>query len=201
MASAKTARTKGEETHERIVEHAARAIRRAGYEGVSVAEIMKAAGLTHGGFYAHFRSREALLVEALERAASETLGTLSAEVEVPPPEKRLEALVERYLSDVHVKKPEGGCSLAALGSETHRQAPEVRSIASRQTKTFLSLIERLLRETGETGEPAARRDEARVLLSALVGSLILARAVDDAELSRSLRGAVKRFAAKRRNER
>jgi TetR/AcrR family transcriptional regulator, transcriptional repressor for nem operon len=186
--------TKKAETHERIVEKAARAIRREGYDGVSVADIMKEAGLTHGGFYAHFDSRDDLVVEALERAASESLANLTAEVDGAPEGKGLATLAARYLSDAHVKEPEAGCTLAALGSETRRQPIGVRALAARHVKTFSSLIERLLpTRKGSSSQDEARRDEARVILSALVGSIVIARAVDNAELSKAFRAAVRRF--------
>jgi AcrR family transcriptional regulator len=173
------------ETHERIVERAARAIRREGYDGVSVADIMKDAGLTHGGFYAHFASRDALVLEALERAAAESLANLTRDG------AGLDVVVERYLSDAHLKSPEAGCSLAALGSETRRQPAGVRALATRHVRALTSLVEGLL---PKRGDEEARRDEARVILSALVGAMVIARAVDNAETARSFRAAVGRFA-------
>src|SRR3954469_10475131 len=103
--------TKKAETHERILRTAAAAIRRHGYDGVSVADIMKEAGLTHGGFYAHFDSREAMLAEALERAGAESLESLSRSAESLPSSERLESLVASYLSDRHLGSPESGCTL------------------------------------------------------------------------------------------
>jgi TetR/AcrR family transcriptional regulator, transcriptional repressor for nem operon len=184
--------TKKEQTHERILDHASRAIRRAGYEGVGVAALMKEAGLTHGGFYAHFESRDDLVVEALSRATDQTLARMTEVVDTAASGKKIEALADRYLQDSHVKNPGEGCALAALGSETHRQPAAVRAVVRRQVKDFLALIERSLPEGGDADE---RRDRARLLLSALVGSLVIARAVDNAEMSKAVRGAVKRFAA------
>ena len=185
------------QTHERIVENAARVIRREGYDGVSVAEIMKEAGLTHGGFYAHFESRDDLVLEALEHASVESLAKMTAAVDEAPAGRGLEVLADRYLSDAHVKIPEAGCALAALGSETRRQPAGVRSLASRNVKSFVALIERLIPRAKDDDGEESRRDEARVILSALVGSLILARAVDSPEASKAFRGAVKRFIAKK----
>lgn len=184
--------TKKEQTHERIVDHASRALRRAGYDGVGVAALMKEAGLTHGGFYAHFDSREDLVVEALERAAAESLGRMSEVVAAAEPGRGIEVLADRYLHDSHVKNPGEGCALAALGSETHRQPSAVKAVVRRQVKDFLALIEKAL---PEGGDPDARRDQAHVVLSALVGSLMIARAVESPEMSKAVRGAVKRFAA------
>src|ERR1700731_591591 len=103
----KRAATKSKEvTHERIVETAARAIRRSGYNGTSVADIMKEAGLTHGGFYAHFSSREAMLAEAADRAGAEAVAASTRVAATAPPEQALQALVRAYLSKEHVKNVE-----------------------------------------------------------------------------------------------
>src|SRR5918992_1977361 len=87
-----------EATHERIVEAAARAIRRSGYSGTGVADIMKSAGLTHGGFYAHFDSREAMLAEAADRAGAESVATLERIANAAPPDQALGAIIRAYLS-------------------------------------------------------------------------------------------------------
>ncbi|WP_051512310.1 TetR/AcrR family transcriptional regulator, partial [Methylibium sp. T29] len=121
-------------TRERIVGTAARAIRRSGYDGTGVADLMKEAGLTHGGFYAHFASRTALLAEAADRAGADSAAHLRGVVEGLPPAQALDALIDHYLSDVHLKSAELGCPLAALACETPRQAPEVRAAATRRLK-------------------------------------------------------------------
>src|SRR4029078_12180171 len=97
-----TSRSK-EATHERIVEVAARAIRRSGYNGTGVADIMKEAGLTHGGFYAHFPSREAMLAEAADRAGPETVTASTRITAAVPPEQALQSLLRAYLSKAHVE--------------------------------------------------------------------------------------------------
>src|SRR3954471_8797586 len=89
-------------THERIVSVAARAIRRSGYDGTGVADIMKEAGLTHGAFYSHFTSREAMLAEAAGKAGAESLATVASAVAGVPPEKALAAMLRAYLSKEHV---------------------------------------------------------------------------------------------------
>src|SRR3954469_9493378 len=108
-------------THERIVEAAARAIRRSGYDGTGVAEIMKEAGLTHGGFYAHFASREAMLAEAAEHARAEAIAFSSRVAATAPPKQGLRAMASAYLSQEHLESAEMGCAVAALGSEMSRQ--------------------------------------------------------------------------------
>src|SRR5437868_13805718 len=120
------ARRRKDATHERIVEAAARAIRRSGYGGTGVADIMKDAGLTHGGFYAHFASREAMLAEAADRAGSESLATMERIAATSPPRRALKAMMEAYLSKAHVEGVETGCAAAALGSEMPRQPAGVR---------------------------------------------------------------------------
>lgn len=182
-ASARTAAK--EETHERIVSVAARAIRRSGYGGTGVADIMKEAGLTHGGFYAHFASREAMLAEAAGRACAESAAAVAEVVAGVPTESALEAMVRAYLSDEHLAQIEAGCPLAALGSETARQAPEVRRVTTRHIKEMVDLT---ARQSPDWGQPAAH-ERALVTVATMVGALLLARAVDDPALSDSLRQA------------
>src|SRR5579872_7433327 len=118
-----------EETHERIVEAAAKAIRRSGYDGTGVADIMKDAGLTHGAFYAHFASREAMLAEAADRAGAESNALAASIIATVPPDQALQALMQVYLSKKHIESIETGCPISALGSEMPRQSPEVRRAA------------------------------------------------------------------------
>ena len=127
----KPARSK-QATHDRIVEAAARAIRRSGYDGTGVADIMKDAGLTHGGFYAHFASREAKLAAAADYAGAESVAAAERAAATMPPEQALPALLQTYLSKEHCEHAESGCVVAAVGSEMWRQAPEVRHTATRR---------------------------------------------------------------------
>ena len=174
-----------EATHERIVEAAARAIRRTGYDGTGVADIMKGAGLTHGGFYAHFASREAMLAEAADRAGSESVAMMERIGATAPPSKALQAMMEAYLSKTHVEGVETGCATAALGSEMPRQAPEVRRAATRRIKEMIDLV---ARQSPDWGQPSAH-ERALVTVATMVGTLVLARAVDDPRLSEALRKA------------
>jgi TetR/AcrR family transcriptional regulator, transcriptional repressor for nem operon len=180
-------RSKKEETRERILRAAARAIRKHGYEGVGVADVMKEAGLTHGGFYAHFESRDALLAAATDQAGAESIETLSRAVTAAKPGQELIALVDTYLSDRHVAAPEQGCAIAAAGSEVPRQEPQVRRVASRRIKDLVGLIERQFAEWGRS----AAHDKAMGIAATLVGALVLARAVDDAQLSNRIRKAAR----------
>ena len=163
-----------EATHDRIVETAARAIRRAGYQGVGVADIMKEAGLTHGGFYAHFASRNALLVEALERAGQDGVAHMRRRMAERQAQgvSEFRALVEAYLSEAHLSGAEHGCPVAALCSEMPRQAPEVREASAQRVQGMVSLVKRAL----PANTPAST---AMVVASTMVGALQMARALGD----------------------
>ncbi|AMP14910.1 TetR/AcrR family transcriptional regulator [Collimonas pratensis] len=186
----RAAQSRKEATHERIVEVAARAIRRSGYAGTGVADIMKEAGLTHGGFYAHFTSRETLLAEAADRAGAEAV-SLSADIAAAAaPEQSLQAVMQAYLSQQHLEDVENGCPVAALGSEMHRQAPEVRHAATRHIKAMIDMVARQL---PDWGTPDAHQ-QAMFMVSSMVGTMMMARAVDDPRLSEALRvAALKHF--------
>jgi TetR/AcrR family transcriptional repressor of nem operon len=174
-----------EVTHERIVNAAARAIRRSGYDGTGVAEIMKDAGLTHGGFYAHFASREAMLAEAADRAGAESVAAMDRIAATAPPRRALQKMLRAYLSKAHVEAIESGCAVAALGSETRRQAPEVRRAATRRIREMIDLV---ARQSPDWGKRNAHQ-EALFTVATMVGALVLARAVDDPRLSEALREA------------
>jgi TetR/AcrR family transcriptional repressor of nem operon len=178
-------RTQKESTHERIVEAAARAIRRSGYNGTGVADIMKEAGLTHGGFYAHFPSREAMLAEAADRAGRDSVEMMERIAARTPPDKVLREMAKAYLSKDHLQGVEGGCATAALCSEMPRQAAEVRSAATRRIKEMIDLVSR---QMPDWGQPAAH-ERALATVSMMVGALALARAVDDPRLSDAIREA------------
>lgn len=179
-----------EETHERIVEVAARAIRRTGYSGTGVADIMKEAGLTHGGFYAHFDSRDALLAEAGDRAGAESVALAARVAATAPPGQALQAMMQAYLSPEHIAAIETGCPVSALGSEMPRQAPEVRRAATIHIKEMIDLFARQL---PDWGQPQAH-EQAMALVCGLIGTTMVARAVDDPKLSQALcAAALKQF--------
>ncbi|MGF6781771.1 TetR/AcrR family transcriptional regulator [Paraburkholderia sp. GAS334] len=178
-------------THERIVEVAARAIRRSGYDGTGVADIMKEAGLTHGGFYAHFPSREALLAEAADRAGAEAVALSEHIAASVPPEQALPSMVRAYLSKEHFEGIETGCPVSALGSEMPRQAPVVRRAATRRIKEMIDVVARQLPDWGQPGA----HEQALITVATMVGTMVLARAVDDPRLSESfLEAALKKLA-------
>ena len=175
-----------EQSHERIVDAAARAIRRVGYAGVGVADVMKEAGLTHGGFYAHFPSRDAMLVAAMERAGRDgaarmTQGIARRRAEGASP---LRALVEGYLSETHLTSCEGGCPISALASEMPRQSPEVREMSASRVQGLVEVVERAL--------PAdAAPHVAMAVTSNLVGAIQLARALGDNAQGRAMLAAAR----------
>jgi TetR/AcrR family transcriptional regulator, transcriptional repressor for nem operon len=181
----RSAPTRKDVTHQRIVDAAARAIRRSGYDGTGVADIMKEAGLTHGGFYAHFASREAMLAEAADRAGAESVAASASIAAAVPQEQALRALLRAYLSKEHVENAEHGCPVAALGSEMPRQAPEVRRAATRRIKEMIDVV---ARQSPDWGRPDAH-ERALVTVATMVGALLLARAVDERSLSDAVRKA------------
>lgn len=165
-------RPRSEDTHERIVEVAARTLRRNGYAGVGVADVMKQAGLTHGGFYAHFASREALLAEAVERAGDSNAKVLRRRVESARAHGQgaLRALVEAYLSEAHLRRVDEGCVVAALGSEMSRQAPGLLASSAERVRKLVGLVRSALPEGGT-------EEQALAIAATMVGSLQLARAL------------------------
>jgi TetR/AcrR family transcriptional regulator, transcriptional repressor for nem operon len=171
-----------EASHERIVSAAARAIRRSGFDGTGVADIMQEAGLTHGAFYAHFPSREAMLAEAVSRACAESAASVSDVVANAPAGEALASMLRAYLSPEHLAQIELGCPLAALGSETARQTPEVRRVTTRHVKETIDLVARQLPDWGQPGA----HERALVTVAAMVGTLLLARAVDEPALSEAM---------------
>jgi TetR/AcrR family transcriptional repressor of nem operon len=181
----KVSREQAAENRQRIVEVAARLFRERGFDGVGVADLMKTAGLTHGGFYGHFRSKEALMAEACEQAISTTgrhwKATLAAS-ESPA----LEALAEGYLSTNHRDNPGNGCVIAALANDAARQAPPVRQVYTRSVKRFIDTLSQALPGRAE----ADRRQQAVAACASMVGALILARAIDDDALSQEFLDAV-----------
>jgi AcrR family transcriptional regulator len=169
-----------EATHERILEVAARALRREGYAGVGVADVMKEAGLTHGGFYAHFDSRDALLVEALDRAGRESFEIVerAAQQRAGKGVSAFRSFVETYLSEVHLTSMECGCPVAALGCEIPRQSQAVREASAVRVQKLVAAVRALLSKS--------QRVAASTVAATLVGSLQLARALGDGPEGRAV---------------
>jgi TetR/AcrR family transcriptional regulator, transcriptional repressor for nem operon len=182
----RTPNSRKEETHERIVDAAARAIRRHGYAGVGVADVMKEAGLTHGGFYAHFDSRDALIVAALERAGRESFESVSraAQRRAEKGVSAFRSLVETYLADTHLGSLETGCPVAALGCDMPRQSATVRDASAVRVQRLIGAVRATL--------PEAPRSAASVVAGTLVGSLQLARALGDNAEARAVLSAARK---------
>jgi TetR/AcrR family transcriptional repressor of nem operon len=168
-----------EKTHAAIVEIAAQKMRESGTEGPGVAEIMKAAGLTHGGFYKHFDSRDDLVAEAVEEAVAQSRGAVAEVTEGAA--DPLAALVDWYLSPAHRDQPGTGCAVVALGADAARADERVRSAYTGQVERYIAQMEELLGEEGEDG-----RRRAIAAVSEMVGALLIARAVGDEELSEEI---------------
>jgi len=172
------------ENHEKILNEAARAFRERGFGGAGVAEIMKAAGLTHGAFYAHFASKEELEAEAVERAFEQSGNRMSAVTANARDPKR--AFLDSYLSAAHRDNPGFGCVMAALGPEIARDAAARKPF----TRRVKHMIERMAGRFRWKRKGDARRNSIH-LLSAAVGALTLARAVDDPRLSNEILESVR----------
>jgi len=167
-------------SHDRIVEAASRAIRRSGYAGTGVADIMREAGLTHGGFYAHFESRDALLAEAVARAGRDSAALVERRAQNRSKDtSALRALIEGYLSEAHLTSAETGCVVSALVSEIPRQAPEVREASAERVQALIDRVRQSL-------PPSVKPDAAGVITSTMVGALQLARALSDEKQARAL---------------
>ena len=181
----KISKEKMAEHREKIIASAAKRFRERGFEGIGVAELMKEAGLTHGGFYGHFASKEELVELALERAMRDSTAKwekVMAEAQGDP----LQALAEFYLSLRHCKNPGTGCLFPSLGGEIARQPTGVRSAVTDGLQRFLSLLGRAIR--GKTEK--ARRRKAIAAYASMIGGMVLARSTKDPALSAEILEAV-----------
>ncbi len=169
-------------THERIVQVAARRFRESGLDGVGVADVMKEAGLTVGGFYRHFDSRDALVTEAVAAALEAWRAQLDQSRDPAAP---LEAVLDAYLSEAHRDAPGTGCALAALAGDVARSGSQPRTLYTEQVHRSLSGM------AARLGGTADARADAILTLSAMVGALALSRAVSDPALSREILDTVR----------
>ena len=164
----------------RIVRAAAGALRQDGIDAVSIPKLMKLAGLTHGGFYVHFRNRDELIAKAVAHAAK---GSLLAG------DRPAAEAFDAYLSKEHALHPEHGCVLAALGAEGARQKGSVRRAFAQIGRSFLRQVERRLHPEAPKDSLS---DEALATASRMVGAVVLARLVHDDALAERILGAAKR---------
>jgi TetR/AcrR family transcriptional repressor of nem operon len=168
-----------EASHRRIVEAAAAQIRRDGIDAVRVADLMSDAGLSHGGFYRHFGSREDLIDEAIDAALTDGSRQTDTGANVVNPDAALAQIIDGYVSKAHRDNPQVGCAVAALPADVSRCGTRARQAYGRQVRRYIDRLVGLIRRD----DPDAKRDEAILILSALVGAVAMARAVDDAEFS------------------
>jgi TetR/AcrR family transcriptional repressor of nem operon len=173
------------ETHKRIVKIASKRFREEGLTGVGISELMKEAGLTVGGFYKHFDSRDKLVTEAISSAFGGWKRRVDAAASGGPA-LSYARLIDEYLNEVHRDNPGTGCAFSALAGEIARSDKRTRALASEQLENDLRLIAGLL---PGSDKPAAR-SKAILTMSSLVGAMSLARAVSDRELSREILNTV-----------
>lgn len=167
------------ETHKQIVDIAAREFRSKGLQGIGISNLMSQVGLTHGGFYAHFKDRDALVEEAAVCAANHGFQQLMAAAQAAKPGKEVAAMLDYYLSPAHRDDPGFGCVLPALAAEIAGQADSVRAAFTQAAKQNLSQMARYMPGASEK----SRLTHAMVLLSSMAGGVLVARAVNDPKLS------------------
>ena len=168
-----------QETHARIVKKASVRLREKGAHGIGVADLMKEAGLTHGGFYAHFDSREALVIEAFAYAMDRSNERWRKVAEQTPPEKRLATIVETYLTPLHRDDPGHGCAVPTLGAEIARESPKTR-------KAFAAKLEQMIDMMADQILDVPRksaRKQAMAALATMMGTLVLSRIAGTGEFS------------------
>ena len=166
-----------EETRGRILEAASAAIRERGIAGVSVAEMMQAAGLTHGGFYAHFGSKEELIADAFAHACGQSHDKLQAAADRAAAGEKLLAVADTYLTPVHARHPERGCPISTVGPDLVRNGGEAKEAVGDAMRERLAWLEALA--PGKTKE--ARRAHAAGTYAVMLGALLVARALGDTE--------------------
>jgi TetR/AcrR family transcriptional repressor of nem operon len=189
-----------ERTHETILESAAHLLRSRGISGARVADVMKGAGLTVGGFYAHFSSKEALVDDALRRTARELRKNLFDRLEDKPAEDRAEVVLKRYLSQAHRDQVETGCPFPAVVGEVATTAPEHREVVAEQLEAFASEMQAHVTAAGDL----SRRHLVLGLMALMYGGLSFARALKGTPLSDEMIRACRalgRFVVKNRSER
>ena len=170
-------------TRRRIVAAASEAFREKGVDGTGVDEVMRRAGLTHGGFYAHFHSKLELLAEACAEAFDAALDNLERIAGQQSPAQRARVLIDSYLSRHHRDNPGSGCLIVAVGADMARFSGAGREGYSRG---FERHLDRLCAALRLSDDPEMNRDRVNHLMRSLVGALLFARAVDDPQRSAAL---------------
>ena len=176
-------------TNETILQSASRLLREKGISGARVADVMKGAGLTVGGFYAHFASKEALIDTALRRTAREMRTRLFARLDATPEPERAEVILKRYLSAIHRDEVTIGCPLPAVVGEVATTASEHAPVLGETIDAFASQLEDHL----PSSDKLTRRHLALATVALMYGGLTLARAVRGSELSDEILRACRAF--------
>src|SRR5258705_4773372 len=175
------------ETRARVLKVAAKALREKGPDKLGVAEVMRAAGLTHGGFYAHFPSKEAFLPESLNEVFAQSRERMSGLVEGLGPRGALSAYIDYYVSKSHRDNRASGCPLVALNSDLPRQPKKFRVAFDAGVKRLAGKLAIWI-----AGMGIENADKVAVsVLSAMVGAVALSRAVSDRDLSDELLDAAR----------
>src|ERR1700689_2074592 len=173
------------ETHARIVKKASVRLREKGAHGIGVADLMKEAGLTHGGFYAHFDSREALVIEAFADAMDRSTARWRKIAEQTPPEKRLATIVESYLTTIHRDDPGHGCAVPTLGADIARESPKTRKAFAAKLE---QMIDMLAEQIPDVPRKAARK-QAMAAIATMMGTLVMGRIAGSGDFSDEILGA------------
>jgi TetR/AcrR family transcriptional regulator, transcriptional repressor for nem operon len=168
-------------SHERVLRIAARKVRVDGVSGPNIAELMNEAGLTHGGFYKHFGSRDDLITQAATVALAEGSPKMEKAARMNKQEPRA-GLIDAYLGKQHRDSPATGCALVTLGAAAGRSDAQFKDAYSQQVRAYLDLLIGL----ADNPDPEETRSEAMLTLSAMVGAVLMARAVAEPELSDEL---------------
>ncbi len=168
-----------EQTHERLVKKAAEQFRRRGVQGIGIAKLMGKLGLTHGGFYAHFDNKSELVAAAARKIFKEATTHVGAVAAAAPKGSELTAIINDYLSAGHRDGTMQGCLLPSLAGEMARQPQTVRKALTREFDEYANKISKYM--PGASDEE--RRSQARLLLAGMAGTMMVARAVSDRELS------------------
>ena len=182
-----------QETHAKIVKKAAVLLREKGAHGIGVADLMKEAGLTHGGFYAHFESREALVIEAFAYAMDRSTERWRKIAEQTPPDKRLQTIIQSYLTPVHRDDPGHGCAVPALGADIARESPKTRKAFAAKLDQMIGMI---ADQIPDVPSKVARK-QVVVTLATMMGTLVLARIAGTGEFSDEILGAGREAALER----
>jgi TetR/AcrR family transcriptional regulator, transcriptional repressor for nem operon len=170
------------ETHERIVKRASVRLREKGAHGIGVADLMKDAGLTHGGFYAHFASREALVIEAFAHAMDRSTERWRKLGEATPPEQRLATIVDSYLSPAHRDNPGHGCAIPTLGAEIARESPKTRRAFATRLEQMIDVFADQIPDVSRK----AARQQATAAIATMMGALVMARVAGAGEFSEEI---------------